>query len=230
MPTSAIPPPREPVKPTALMRGSATRADPVSISPSRSENTPSGRPDAETAAWIACPTSSPVPGCAGCPFTTTGQPAASAEAVSPPATEKASGKLLAPKTATGPRAMLRSRRSARGKGLRSGKAGSMRRSSHSPRRTTSAKSLSWPIVRARSPSMRARQAGLGARPFDESVPDVEDVGRDGLQKARPLLKTGLAVAVEGVPGQGAGALHVGRAREGEGGLKRFAGRGVDGAE
>ena len=54
MPTSAIPPPREPVKPTAFMRGSATRADPVSISPSRSENTPSGKPDEATAAWIAC--------------------------------------------------------------------------------------------------------------------------------------------------------------------------------
>ena len=37
---------------------------------------------------------------------TTGHPAARAEAVSPPATEKASGKLLAPKTATGPIQLL----------------------------------------------------------------------------------------------------------------------------
>ena len=51
---------------------------------------------------IAFEINSDVPGCAGCPFTTTVHPAASAEAVSPPATEKASGKLLAPKTATGP--------------------------------------------------------------------------------------------------------------------------------
>ena len=34
-------------------------------------------------------------------FTTTGQPAAKAEAVSPPATENASGKLLAPKYGDG---------------------------------------------------------------------------------------------------------------------------------
>ena len=45
--------------------------------------------------------SSDVPGCAGCAFTTTGHPAAIAETVSPPATEKASGKFDAPNTATG---------------------------------------------------------------------------------------------------------------------------------
>ncbi len=48
------------------------------------------------------PTISLVPGCAWCAFTITGLPAAKAAAVSPPATENASGKLLAPKTATGP--------------------------------------------------------------------------------------------------------------------------------
>ena len=48
-------------------------------------------------------------------------PAASAEAVSPPATENASGKLLAPNTTTGPSAILRRRRSGRG-GTRSGNA------------------------------------------------------------------------------------------------------------
>ena len=42
--------------------------------------------------------------------------AASAEAVSPPAVEKANGKLLAPNTATGPSATWYWRRSARGKG------------------------------------------------------------------------------------------------------------------
>ena len=50
------------------------------------------------------------------------QPAASAEAVSPPATEKASGKLLAPKTATGPSGTMAMRRSGRGSGARSGSA------------------------------------------------------------------------------------------------------------
>ncbi len=46
--------------------------------------------------------SSEVPGCPSWALTTTGHPAASAEAVSPPATENANGKLDAAKTATGP--------------------------------------------------------------------------------------------------------------------------------
>ena len=63
----------------------------------RERRLPAGRCLA-TALASRAPTSSPVPGCAGWPFTTTGQPAASAEAVSPPATEKASGKLLTRRT------------------------------------------------------------------------------------------------------------------------------------
>jgi hypothetical protein len=55
-----------------------------------------------------------VAGCDGCAFTTTGQPAASAEAVSPPGTENASGKLLAPNTATGPSGTSIRRTSGRG--------------------------------------------------------------------------------------------------------------------
>jgi hypothetical protein len=69
---------------------------------------------------MAWPTSSLVPGWALCALTMTGQPAASAEAVSPPATEKASGKLLAPNTATGPSGIWRWRKSARGSGWRAG--------------------------------------------------------------------------------------------------------------
>ena len=41
-------------------------------------------------------------GCDGCAFATTGLPAASADAASPPATEKARGKLLAANIATTP--------------------------------------------------------------------------------------------------------------------------------
>ena len=66
------------------------------------EKTPAGSPLAATARVTAAATISEVPGWASCALTTTGQPAASAEAVSPPATEKASGKLLAANTATGP--------------------------------------------------------------------------------------------------------------------------------
>ena len=55
----------------------------------------------------------------------TGQPAASAEAVSPPATEKAKGKLLAPNTATGPIATFLNLRSGLGRGCLSGNASSI---------------------------------------------------------------------------------------------------------
>ena len=56
-----------------------------------------------SAAFItAVAINSPVPACIGCDFTSTGQPAAKAAAVSPPAVENAKGKLLAPKTTTGP--------------------------------------------------------------------------------------------------------------------------------
>ncbi|MNG89125.1 hypothetical protein D3C79_479800 [compost metagenome] len=160
---SAMPPLREPVKPTALMRGSLTSAMPTSRpEPYNSENTPAGKPHCFTAFATAWPTSSLVPGWAPWALTTTGQPAARAEAVSPPATEKANGKLLAPNTATGPRATWRWRRSARGRGWRSGRALSTRTSSHSPARTTRAKVRSWVQVRPRSPWMRALGRPLSA--------------------------------------------------------------------
>ena len=41
-------------------------------------------------------------GCDGCALTITGHPAANADALSPPITEKANGKLLAAKTPTRP--------------------------------------------------------------------------------------------------------------------------------
>jgi len=78
------------------------------------------------------PTISLVPGCAECAFTITGFPAASADAVSPPATENASGKLLDPNTATGPSGRSTERISALGSGVRCGSAGSMRAFTHEP--------------------------------------------------------------------------------------------------
>ncbi len=94
------------------------------------------------------------PGCAGCALTMTGLPAASADAVSPPATEKARGKLLAPKTATGPSGRSMERMSGLG-GVRSGSAVSMRAITHEPSAATLAKSRSWLLVRATSPLSRA---------------------------------------------------------------------------
>ena len=153
----------------------------------------------------------------------TGHPAARAEAVSPPATENASGKLLAPKTATGPRGTLRRRRSARGNGLRSGRAGSIRRSSHSPTRTTSAKSLSCPTVRARSPSIRPRGSPVSAHARSTSAsPELHDVCRYDFQKARAILKGSFPVDGKRRPRQGTGALHLRGSCKRESGLKQFA--------
>ena len=86
---------------------------------------PSGRPASAAAARTSRATISPVPGCEGWPLTTTGQPAASADAVSPPAVENASGKLLAPNTATGPIGTSMRRTSGRGIGTASGSGVSM---------------------------------------------------------------------------------------------------------
>src|SRR5690349_7983044 len=106
--TRAVPAVRDPVKPTALIRGSVTSATPSSgPDPNSSEKVPAGSPVSATASVMARPINSEVPGWASWALTTTGHPAASAEAVSPPATENASGKLLAPNTATGPRGIER---------------------------------------------------------------------------------------------------------------------------
>src|SRR6185436_18225221 len=169
---------------------------------------------------MARPTSSEVPGCAGCALTTTGQPAASAEAVSPPPTEKASGKLLAPNTATGPMAMLRRRRSERGSGLRSGIAGSIRTSSQLPSRTTEAKSLSWFTA-------RARQAAFQHRALDERVADADDALGDGLQELRAGLVGGLAILVERGGRECARAFQVRRVGATVWRIQFLAGRGID---
>ena len=132
---SARPPRSDPVKPTALISGCCTSACPTSSPPPWiNENTPAGMSQAVMAAAIAAATTSAVPGCAWCPLTTTGQPAAKADAVSPPAVEKASGKFDAPKTATGPIGRWIIRKSDRGKGVRSGRAASWRASRKSPSR------------------------------------------------------------------------------------------------
>lgn len=91
----------EPVKPTAATRASVTAARPSS-SDSIMPNIPPGAPAAVSASDTAAATarlSSRWPGLA---LTTTGQPAARALAVSPPATENAKGKLLAANTSTTP--------------------------------------------------------------------------------------------------------------------------------
>ena len=105
------------------------------------------------------------PGCPGWAFTTTGHPAARAEQVSFPATEMASGKLLAANAATGPTGMSIRRMSGLGSGLRSGMAWSIRPPTHDPSSMSRANILSWLTVRARSPFSR----GSAGRPVSAAA-------------------------------------------------------------
>ena len=84
-------------------------------------------------------TISPVAMCIEWLFTITGHPAAKADAVSPPAVEKANGKLLDPKTTTGPNGTSILRKSSFGSGARSGIAVSIVASSQLPSKSILAK-------------------------------------------------------------------------------------------
>ena len=90
----ARPPRTEPVNPAALTSGWRINPTPAS-NPWTRVTTSSGSPVRAAARRRTEAQSSEVAGWPGWALITTGQPAASALAVSPPGTEKASGKLLA---------------------------------------------------------------------------------------------------------------------------------------
>src|SRR5919199_1698606 len=149
---SARPALSEPVNPTAAAEGCRTSSRLNSgLEPCNREKTPAGIPASSHARTTARAVNSEVQGGAGWAFTMTGWPAASAEAVSPPATEKARGKLLAPKTTTVPMGISIRRRSGFGMGFLSGSARSMVASTQDPSPTRSANMRSCATVRARSP-------------------------------------------------------------------------------
>src|ERR1700742_4539417 len=106
----ARPPGVDPVKPAALIAGGRSSVRPA-WTPWTRPNVPAGAPAAASAPVTISAVRSEVTGWSSCAFTTTGQPAARAEAVSPPATENANGKLDAANTATGPTGRLIRRRS-----------------------------------------------------------------------------------------------------------------------
>src|SRR4029078_13198129 len=95
----------DPVNRTAAMAGWVTSDRPAS-SPYTTANVPPATPCWASAAAMTSPHRADRPGWRGWALTTTGQPAASALAVSPPATENANGKLLAAKTAIGTRGTI----------------------------------------------------------------------------------------------------------------------------
>jgi hypothetical protein len=97
-------------------------------------------------------------------LTTTGHPAATALAVSPPRTEKANGKLDAEKTATTPSGTRSRRRSGLGAGMADGSRVSIAASHKAPSTTASANAVSWYAVRASS----ARSRG-SVRPVSDAA-------------------------------------------------------------
>ena len=128
MSNNARPPAMEPVNDAALISGARSAATPASV-PKMRPRTPVGAPAAARACWTWAAVAAESSGWPGWALTTTGHPAARAEAVSPPATLKANGKLLAAKTKTGPSGCRIRRRSGRGAPIgQSGSAWSIRTS------------------------------------------------------------------------------------------------------
>jgi hypothetical protein len=179
---------------------------------------------------MARPTSSEVPGLPSWASTTTGHPAARVEAVSPPATEKATGKLLAPKTA-GPSGMERWRMSGRGKGVRSGSAGSMRAPFQLPSRKTAANRRSWPVLRATSPVMRACGSPVSVTARVMMSPLMASMWSSMvLEELCALLGRRGAIGGESRGGGGARVVDVGGVAVVVGGLKLCAAGGADGVD
>ena len=159
---------------------------------------------------MAWANNSEVAGWLGWPLTITGQPAAHADAESPPATANANGKLLAEKTATGPIGNSIRRMSTRGAGWRSGWAGSMIASTYDPSRSRAANLRNWPVVRARSPVSRAEpRAGFGVRRLDELVAERLDLDGSAIQEFRESRRREMPRLLEGGGGMAHRAFDLG---------------------
>ncbi len=112
---------------------------------------PGGSPASLAASWASSAKRRVVPGCELLALAITGLPAATAAAKSPPAALlKANGKLLGPKTQTGPIGASRERMLS---------LVSMVGSAHEPSRAAAAARRSWFVVRGSSTS--ARRGALG---------------------------------------------------------------------
>ena len=196
--------------------------------PNSSENVPAGMPLSATASLMARATSSEVPGCASWALTTTGQPAASAEAVSPPATENASGKLR--RAEHGDRAErdqalahvgARQRGAIGKRGVDAGAvpAAVAQHAGEQSQLTGGATDLAG--------DAGLRKAGFGDGACDERLADGLDVGGDRFEELRALLGGGGAVGVEGLGGGGAGGLDVAGVAVLVDRLQRLSGGGIE---
>src|SRR5580658_1468100 len=160
----ASPPVVAPGHPEAATAGCRSSRSPAST-PWTRPNVPAGAPADASAPATTSAVTSEVTGCPSCALTTTGQPAASAEAVSPPATEKANGKLDAANTATGPAGRVTRRTSGT-----TPTAGLTTASAYPPSRSTCANSRSCPVVRATSPISRSPPSAVSVSARTESSP------------------------------------------------------------
>ena len=127
--------------------GCSTSATPTATSPATWWKHAAGRPARSTARAIASAAIAAVVGCAGWALTTTGQAAASADAVSPPGVAKAKGKFDTPNTTTGPIGHIMRRRP--------GAAVSIVARAHDPSATIAANASSCVVVRVSSLRRRA---------------------------------------------------------------------------
>ena len=166
---SARPPAVEPVNPMAFTNGWSTSAVAASR-PSSTANSPCGAPTFSSASTTISAVRRPSLRCPPWILCRTAHPAARAEALSPPMTLKAKGKLEAPKTPTTPRGTLTRRMSGRGPIPQSGSAWSMTASRATPVRTSCANRSSWKALRLSSPRSRgsARWVSSAARPTSSS--------------------------------------------------------------
>ena len=142
-------------------------------------------------------------------MTITGAPAASAEAVSPPATEKASGKLLAANTATGPSGTSRCRKSGFGSGVRSGSAVSSRAWVQPPSLNDGGEHPQLPGGAggfALNPNQR--DPGFGVNPLSQYRTECFDFLGDRVEEGGAVVEGGVPVGFERVPRERRGPVHV----------------------
>jgi len=192
---------------------------------------PAGSPHAATARTTACPTSSAVPACARWAFTTTGQPAASADAVSPPATENAKGKLLDPEP---PRAPTRSACAAGRAAAAVADQATPRRCAHRPTSRRARPRQTAATARRCAPARRraARAAGplLGVGPLEQCITQRLDLARDGFQQLGPRLRRTSAIILKRNRRRIQRRIHFGQRGLVKIRRERCARGGIDGAE
>lgn len=167
-------------------------------------NTPAGMPVWRAARRMTSATHSAVAIWPVWALNTTGQPAASAAAVSPPAVENASGKLLAPNTATGPTLPRLAQIGAR-----------QRLPIRQRRIDTGSQTVAAPQYAGKQPHLAAgapaftAQPGHGQRRLPAGkgqklvVQRIQLIG-NGIQKPGPMFRRQAAINAKGATGRLAG--------------------------